>query len=363
MALQTPSITSATFGSSVYDELHYGITEGSGYTLKEVLKEQVSTEKVTPLSPLLQEQIIRGVWKLTSRRFTKKVVNRFPLLNKSCPLCQTDVSITQHKNMCDRSEHFDDWMDGNDLTEEPEYAAALEYCSRCSYWRLHHLESLFYGSRGVDFVHNYTSLVSKLHEFTEPLPESCSQELARWIRRNPTAWHTMNPRRFEQLVADIFKANYAGAEAIHVGKPVDGGVDVVFIDADKKRWLIQAKRRESENAAEPVETIRNLLGTMLLEDATFGMVVSTADHFTYHAYDAVKRASERGLTVKLTDRGKLDRMLDPLMPKHPWVSPLRHHYPYIALHLLTEPSTQSEALPIPKQLKLFKRVPRLKNGS
>ncbi|MBD2580163.1 restriction endonuclease [Oscillatoria sp. FACHB-1406] len=137
----------------------------------------------------------------------------------------------------------------------------------------------------------------------------------------------MNPYRLETLVADIFKANHSHAEVIHVGKPHDGGVDVFFVDADQKQWLIQVKRREKANSTEPVETIRNLLGTMLLEGACHGIVVSTADRFSYQAYQAVNRAEEVGMTVKLIDRGILNRMLEAVLPNvFPWLMSLVNSY-------------------------------------
>jgi hypothetical protein len=80
--------------------------------------------------------------------------------------------------------------------------------------------------------------------------------------------------------------------------------DVLFVDAGVK-CLIQVKRREDPAFAEGVAGIRNLLGTMILEDALRGIIVSTADHFTYCAYDAVGRANERGMQIDLVDRGKL----------------------------------------------------------
>ena len=49
-------------------------------------------------------------------------------------------------------------------------------------------------------------------------------------------------------------------------------------------------------------------------------LVSTADHFTYRAYEAVARAKEIGKIIQLIDRGKLNRMLGPMLPDRPWRS-------------------------------------------
>jgi len=76
---------------------------------------------------------------------------------------------------------------------------------------------------------------------------------------------------------------------------------------------------------EGVSTLRNLLGTLLIEGISQGIVVSTADHFTYQAYKAANKAESKGYLIKLIDRGKLDRMLSPFLPKNPWKSALEQY--------------------------------------
>lgn len=211
-------------------------------------------------------------------------------------------------------------------TVEREFGLLLEYCPSCTYWTWHYF-AYSYLSREPFTPLAYTSFIGKVREFDENMPEGCIEEIGAWIRQNPKRWHTIHPSRFEKLVADIFRANYAHAEVKHVGKPADGGVDVVFIDADKEKWLIQVKRREKAKSSESVSTIRNLLGTLYLEDATKGIVVSTADHYSYQAYADVNRASERGMTIKLIDRSVLDHMLDGVIVDKPWLTPLQQFFP------------------------------------
>ena len=106
---------------------------------------------------------------------------------------------------------------------------------------------------------------------------------------------------------------------VHVGKPDDGGVDILFIDSTHEQWLIQVKRRERADSAEGINTIRNLVGAMVLEGAMRGIVVSTADHFTLRAQQAAKRLEKRGLHIELIDKGVLNRMLEPVLPDRPWL--------------------------------------------
>lgn len=205
----------------------------------------------------------------------------------------------------------------------------LEYCFSCHYWRFQ--DAYFY--HGVAKLYHlvYTSFLSKIREFGDQLPEGFVFELARWVKDNPDMWHTMSAVSFEKLVAAIFRANYQDAEIFHVGQPDDGGKDVIFIDSGKRQWLIQAKRRIKSGVAEPIETLRNLLGTMTIEGSQYGIIASTADHFTYRAYEAANRVKEKGILIKLLDKGKLSRMLENVISmERPWYPILKEDYPDIA---------------------------------
>jgi hypothetical protein len=226
-----------------------------------------------------------------SRHLERYII--FPLslpsmVSFSCPFCERHLAVAEQR-----------------FVDEERYSnhlGALEYCTSCHYWRSHYIETFFPGG---NIPHRYNSLISKARVFDGALPEGVSIELAQHIRRNKHFWNNVNPTHLERLVADIFRSNYDAVEVVHVGKPDDGGIDVIFVDDQKRQWLIQVKRRQSPKASESVDTVRNLLGTMVLSESVYGMVISTADHFTYRAYDAVKRAEECGMIVKLFDNSEL----------------------------------------------------------
>jgi hypothetical protein len=177
-----------------------------------------------------------------------------------------------------------------------------------------------------------TAAISKLREFSETLPNSCTSEITQQFRRNPKLWHQVTPTYLERLVADIFRENYRHAEVFHVGQPSDGGIDVLFVDAEREQWLIQVKRKSKAESTEGVATIRNLLGAMVLNRSKFGIVVSTPDHFSYQALRAVDQVKQEGMALELVDRGKLYRMMLPLLPSDPWLDFVELHFP----HLLEE---------------------------
>jgi hypothetical protein len=220
---------------------------------------------------------------------------------RRCPFCSGAVKSSKHV-----------------LSEDQKYgsrAVLLDWCSRCAFWELFHEASYFSGEPSLEV----TLCLSKLRSFTDALPVGCERELAQHIRRDPTIWNTLDPRRMETLVRDIFKANFAHSEAIHVGKSHDGGIDVIFVDADSLQWLVQVKRREHSDSVESVNTLRNLLGVLARENSRHGIVVSTCDHFSYRVYEEAGQAMEHGFHVRLIDKGVLDRMIGAFLPSNPWL--------------------------------------------
>jgi hypothetical protein len=226
------------------------------------------------------------------------------------------------------------------LPEWREYIPSLAHwahSSKLREWREYLKERQAYISNITHWAY-----ISKLREFDAHLPDSCDGELASFIRRNPNFLHSCNPRSFEKLVADVFKANFSNAEVLHVGKPDDGGIDVLLIDALHQQWLIQVKRRESPKHSEGVNTIRNMLGAMLLEKSLRGIVVSTANQFSLRARQAAAKAGHIGMTVRLVDKGIFNRMLDPILPDRPWLEPITQIDEELALRLMKQIHSDSQ---------------------
>lgn len=261
-----------------------------------------------------------------------EIIGEIPLQNlSSCDYCSTGLLRIEDKILQERS--YRDYC--------------LWYCQKCRFWQARVYSDPFFSC--MPPLENW-AYVSKLREFKGNLPECCDAELAAYIRRHPDVLHRYPPTRFEKLVADVFRANYVNAEVLHVGKPKDGGIDVRLIEADKEQWLIQVKRRESQNKAEGVSTIRDMLGAMMLADGHQGIVVSTAPRFSREAQSAAAKARKRGMTVRLVDRGIFEKMLDPILPDRPWLQPISQVDSELAAHL-------AEQIPSDKQLDLFTPYP------
>jgi len=229
---------------------------------------------------------------------------------KVCPYCKTFLY------------HIDRDIDDNDDFIPTNIRVRLWYCFKCGFWKMNWFEKRF----DMDLSNKTTTLrqqialfcISKIKSFYEELPDEIDNELASFIMRNPDYWHSISPLKLEKLVASIFKNNYKDCDVIHVGKPFDGGVDVIYIDDNEKQWLIQVKRR-IQRRSEGVETLRNMLGTLILNDSLNGIIVSTVDHFTYMAQKEARNALKYGYTVDLIDKGKLNRMVGNLISYEDWL--------------------------------------------
>lgn len=257
----------------------------------------------------LKDQLVRRL-----RRLGRELTGQLRFAKTACPFCGGRTDIVDRLEIAAEETGED---------EGSESLASFELCRRCVYWRWHFVDSEFQ-FRGGEYAYQYTSFASKLQEFNADLPEGCAVDLAQWLRRRPDYWLRLSPPGMERFVAEVFRANYGDADVMHVGRSRDGGVDVVMVRHSGERWLIQVKRRGERTAgrAEPVQTLRELIGTMTLRGARMGAVVTTADHFSYDAYVEAKRGREIGFVVELVDRRKLDEMVGRLLPRDPWVRAL-----------------------------------------
>lgn len=249
-------------------------------------------------------------WYVNDKRIKRKhheslgdeFYNHSNLAIEACPFCKIPMKRNWHSQ---RDKPDDDF----------EYEKfILKFCIKCAYWKFSGLES---SQQCMDSPTNIiaSSLAAKFEKNT---PDGCSSELAQYIIRNPHFLNEIRPQRLETLVADIFKQNHKHCEVRHVGGPGDLGVDVLFIDNEKTKWLIQVKRREKAEKPEGFSTLQSILGTLLLADEKHGIIVSTSGSFSRPLEKQRGVALEKGYVVKLIDKSLLTQMVGSLVPNTPW---------------------------------------------
>jgi len=158
--------------------------------------------------------------------------------------------------------------------EMPNYRAqaSLSNCEHCQHWEHVEFRQETYDIR-ADLLDRYQLAVttSKTREFDAGAPDGALEEVAQWFRRHPRLYNSVHPKYLEKLVAKVFANSGQYAEVRHVGRPDDGGVDVVLVESNESMWLVQVKRREYPDSVEPVSTVRNLLGTLILSGSDRGV--------------------------------------------------------------------------------------------
>lgn len=107
--------------------------------------------------------------------------------------------------------------------------------------------------------------------------EEFSDELVAHLSANPELLYTLSPRRFEELVAELYRRR--GFEARLTPASGDEGVDVYVLrhdDLGASLTIVQAKRYAAGRKVRAA-VVRELVGTVDLKRATSGILITTSD--------------------------------------------------------------------------------------
>jgi hypothetical protein len=116
------------------------------------------------------------------------------------------------------------------------------------------------------------------------------------LRRNPKELYSLNPRRFEELIAELLSRNGLDVHLTPTSK--DGGFDIMAClstPMGRLLYLVECKRWARERPI-GVQIVNALYGVVESKKATAGMIVTTST-FTRGALGAQK-ATEHRLTLK-----------------------------------------------------------------
>jgi len=170
-------------------------------------------------------------------------------------------------------------------------------CDDCGWWTVER--------RGVNVVDDgpYTRMFAKigyawgelrhldLSDLSLPIGE-----LRRYLLKKYSERFTLNPRRFEEIVADVFSDfGYTVRVTSFSG---DNGIDVVALDGEEGDIVgIQVKRYKGKIVP---EQIRAFAGALLLHGMTRGIFVTTSS-FTAGAKRTSRDYQNGGLRIELSD--------------------------------------------------------------
>lgn len=106
--------------------------------------------------------------------------------------------------------------------------------------------------------------------------DTFTKEIVRHIARHPTILHDLTPRKFEELIADIF--HDMGHETILTPQTRDGGRDVMVVIKNTIGQFLTLVECKKYRPDRPVGTsvVRNLLGAIHESKASYGLICTTS---------------------------------------------------------------------------------------
>jgi restriction system protein len=152
----------------------------------------------------------------------------------------------------------------------------------------------------VEYVREIYS-ARDLFDLYESIPE-----LVLALKSTPELLSELDPRQFEEVTAEIFRAK--GFEVELTKRTRDGGKDVIALHKDKlgfkTKYLIECKHY-AENNKVGVDVIRSLYGVKNSRSGGNVAIVVTTSTFTSGARDFVENEATTNLDLSLADKNQL----------------------------------------------------------
>ena len=145
-------------------------------------------------------------------------------------------------------------------------------CSTCGFW-----SETLEGEYSLHFGEWYSREVSALLSFDINSTELNLAELGSHLRRRHSDLRFLTPRRFEELVSDIYRNSGYFSKLTKCTR--DGGYDIVLLEKSTgAQILVECKRYSASNRVR-VGAVRQLLGVQLERGVRKAKLVTTT-HFT-----------------------------------------------------------------------------------
>ena len=204
-------------------------------------------------------------------------------------------------------------------------------CPGCGWWLMKEQDTI----ETATIAYSEFTYFSILRSFEVASSEVPLNILRDYLRKHERQFYNVNPTKFEQLVGEIFR-DFLHCDVTHVGRVGDGGIDLLVVDSDRP-LPIQVKRRADGVKWEPVSTVREFLGAVLLQGFQRGAIVTTASRFSGPATTAAQVAQYRQL-VDQFELFDMPRFLDIFKLVTPEAAPAwRARIPNVFLPFIDDP--------------------------
>lgn len=211
-------------------------------------------------------------------------VNKFFYNDSICPFCSTQLEKV--------------FLGMQSFPREKDYfhEGYVLKCPKCNWWtyKTHFSESFDDYSQVYDICtdERYYAIMKSYDISDKKVPiEVLSTELK---KKTELLYH-IDPDRLEKLTQSIL-SDVFDCEVQHVGRSGDGGKDLIVLESDAP-ILVQVKRRQNPNHVELIQGVRELVGTLYIENERKGLYVTTAKQFS--------RGSQK-LRKQILDNRQLD---------------------------------------------------------
>jgi TIR domain/Restriction endonuclease len=119
----------------------------------------------------------------------------------------------------------------------------------------------------------------------------------------------LDPRRFEELIADVFRAD--GFSVRVSMATTDGGHDLILLPpegrVDSALYVVQIKHYKERRVS--VETIRSAIGSVILAGKSAKGLIVTSSQLTSAAQEVVSDANQKGVSLRVIDGPELGRQV------------------------------------------------------
>jgi hypothetical protein len=133
----------------------------------------------------------------------------------------------------------------------------------------------------------YTSEEIENNKIIQADLNDINEGLISYLAKHPEYLREVNPRKFEELIAEIFRNN--GYSVTLTPKTRDGGKDIIALyktGIGEQLYIVECKRYQLESKV-GVEVVRGLYGVQMAENYNQAILVTTST-FTKPAIDFVK---------------------------------------------------------------------------
>jgi len=142
-----------------------------------------------------------------------------------------------------------------------------------------HFNRLWNESKNAELLYEDLILSSLLHvaDSIVVASEDRWNDIISYLARNPSEMREIDPRKFEELIAELLIRDGMDVELTQDSK--DGGRDILvscMSNLGKHLYLVECKRYGAKNKV-GVEIVRALYGVIELERATGGVIITTSD--------------------------------------------------------------------------------------